>query len=67
MNTLKMKGNWNVVKGKLQQRWGELTNDDLSYVEGQETELVGRIQHRTGESREAVEEALDKACESCSG
>jgi uncharacterized protein YjbJ (UPF0337 family) len=65
MNKLEMKGNWNVVKGMLKQRWSQLTDDDLSYNEGQEQELIGRIQRRTGETREAVEKALNETCESC--
>ena len=65
MNTLEMKGNWNVIKGKLKQRWARLTDDDLRYNEGMENELIGRIQKRTGETREAVEKALDQACSSC--
>ena len=62
MNTLEMKGNWNVIKGKLKQKWAKLTDDDLQYVEGQEEELVGRIQKRTGESRENVKKAVEAAC-----
>lgn len=58
MNKLQMKGDWNTTKGKLKQKWAELTDDDLQYVEGKEDELVGRIQRKTGESREAVEKAL---------
>lgn len=58
MNKLQIKGNWNVTKGKLKKRWADLTDNDLTYVEGQEDELVGRIQKKTGESREAVENAL---------
>ena len=58
MNKLEVKGNWNIIKGKLKQRWGKLTDDDLDWAEGQEQELIGRIQKRTGESREAVEKAL---------
>jgi len=64
MNKLQIKGNWNIAKGKLKQRWADLTDDDLEYIEGKEDELVGRIQRRTGETREAVESALadyDKA------
>jgi uncharacterized protein YjbJ (UPF0337 family) len=61
MDELKMKGNWNIAKGKLKQRWGDLTDDDLDYAEGKSDELVGRIQKRTGESREAVEKAIDDA------
>ena len=62
MNKLEMKGNWNIAKGKLKQKWGELTDNDLRYDEGQEQELVGRIQKRTGQTKEAVEKALDEAC-----
>jgi len=58
MNKLQIKGNWNIIKGKLTQKWADLTDDDLQYVEGQQEELIGRIQRRTGESREAVEEAI---------
>jgi len=38
---LSLKGNWNMVKGKLKQAYGDLTNDDLTYVEGQEDEVGG--------------------------
>lgn len=58
MNKLQIKGNWNIVKGKLKQRWAGLTDEDLTFVEGMEDELIGRIQKRTGEAREAVEDAL---------
>jgi uncharacterized protein YjbJ (UPF0337 family) len=62
MNKLQMKGNWNIAKGKLKQRWANLTDDDLRYQEGTEDELVGRIQKRTGETREQVEKAVEEAC-----
>lgn len=62
MNKLEMKGNWNVAKGKLKQKWAKLTDDDLRYEDGKEDELVGRIQKRTGETREIVEKALEGAC-----
>ena len=58
MNTLEIKGDWNIAKGKLKQQWAKLTDDDLEFVEGKQEELVGRIQKRTGETREAVEKAL---------
>jgi uncharacterized protein YjbJ (UPF0337 family) len=58
MNKLTMKGDWNVIKGKLKQRFASLTDNDLQYAEGQEDELVGRIQKRTGESKEEVERIL---------
>lgn len=58
MNTLQLKGNWNIVKGKLKQKFAKLTDDDLAYVAGKHDELVGRIQRRTGHTKEAVERAL---------
>lgn len=58
MNKLQLKGDWNIAKGKLRQRWATLTDDDLQFIEGQSDELIGRIQKRTGETREAIEEAL---------
>lgn len=61
MNKFTLKGDWNIAKGKLKQRWAMLTDDDLQYAEGKGDELVGRIQKRTGESREAVEKALRDA------
>jgi uncharacterized protein YjbJ (UPF0337 family) len=64
MNTLQLKGDWNIVKGKLKQKYAQLTDDDLQYVEGKENELVGRIQKRTGQTKEAIEKALDE-CARC--
>ncbi|MGA2248096.1 MAG: CsbD family protein [Verrucomicrobiota bacterium] len=59
MNTLQAKGNWNIAKGKLKQKFAQLTDDDLQYVEGKEDELVGRIQKRTGQTKEAIEKAVN--------
>ena len=61
MNKLEIKGDWNIIKGKLKQQWADLTDDDLQHADGQMDELVGRIQRRTGQSREAVEDAIEKA------
>ncbi len=65
MTTLEIKGDWNIAKGKLKQKWAKLTDDDLQYAEGKTEELVGRIQKRTGETREAVEKALKESSSSC--
>src|SRR5262245_20876837 len=56
-----LEGQWNQVKGKIQSRWGELTDDDLQRVKGNANELVGVIQQRTGEARTAIEQFLDEA------
>jgi uncharacterized protein YjbJ (UPF0337 family) len=59
MNALEIKGDWNIIKGSLKQKWASLTDDDLQYIDGKQDELLGRIQKRTGESREAVEKAIN--------
>jgi uncharacterized protein YjbJ (UPF0337 family) len=61
MNTTTLKGDWNVTKGKLKQKWANLTDDDLTFAEGKADELIGRLQKRTGETREAVQKAIDDA------
>ena len=57
--TDKIKGNWNVVKGKLKEEYGELTDNDLVYEEGQEDQLLGTIQKKTGQTKEQVKEFID--------
>lgn len=65
MNSLEIKGDWNITKGKLKQKWATLTDDDLQFVEGKHDEMLGRIQKRTGETREAVEKAIKDSCDQC--
>lgn len=60
MDKLQIKGNWNIIKGKLKQQYAELTDDDLKYVEGKEDELLGRLQKKTGESREEILESINR-------
>lgn len=57
---LKIKGNWNELKGKIKQQYGNLTNDDLLYEEGKEDELLGRLQKKTGKSIEEVKSWINK-------
>ncbi len=65
MNTntlaLEIKGDWNIITGKLKQKWAKLTDDDLQFAEGKFEEVYGRIQKRTGETRDVVEKALKEA------
>ncbi len=58
MNWDQIEGNWKSFKGKAQQQWGELTNDELDKVEGKQTELEGLIQQRYGKSREEAKKAV---------
>jgi len=61
MNKDIIKGNWNETKGKLKQKYGELTDDDLTYVEGKEEELVGRVQERLGVTKDEAEKIIQDA------
>jgi len=53
-----LKGNWNQIKGKLKQKYADLTDDDLLYVEGKEDELFGRLQRKLGKSNQEVRDLL---------
>ncbi len=56
---LQVKGSWNEVKGKLKQKYGQLTDDDLSFAEGKEDELLGRLQRRLGKSKEDLRTEIE--------
>ncbi len=58
MNKTEMKGNWNVIKGKLKQKYGQLTEDDLTFAEGKEDELWGRMQQKVGKTKEEIMKEL---------
>jgi uncharacterized protein YjbJ (UPF0337 family) len=55
LNTDIIKGKWKELHGKVKERWGQLTDDDLDVASGQFDQLIGRIQMRTGETREQIE------------
>lgn len=55
-----IQGHWTELRGRMKQRWGSLTDDDLALAEGRIETLVGMIQKRTGQSRESIEGAIDK-------
>jgi uncharacterized protein YjbJ (UPF0337 family) len=59
MNKLRLKGSWNEVKGKLKQKYGDLTDDDLTFAEGKEDELLGRIQKRLGKSKDEIQKEIE--------
>lgn len=57
---LKLKGNWNEIKGKIKQQYAELTEDDLKYEEGKDDELVGRLQKKIGKTKDEVIEWIQR-------
>ena len=58
-----MKGTWNEVKGKLKKTYGNLTDDDLKYEEGREDELLGRLQKKTGKTKDDLKKWFNSAKE----
>lgn len=58
MDRLAIKGSWNEAKGKLKQKYGSLTDDDLTFIEGKEDELLGRLQKRLGKTKEEIRKEL---------
>ena len=56
---LQMKGSWNEVKGKLKQKYGRLTDDDLMFAEGKEDELLGRLQKRLGRTKDELRAEIE--------
>jgi len=60
MNKLEIKGDLNEIKGKLKQKYAQLTDDDLAFSEGKIDEFLGRLQKKTGKSKEELKEEIEK-------
>lgn len=58
--TREIKGNWDQIKGKLKQAYGQLTDDDLTFTEGKEDELYGRLQSKIGKTKEEIRDFISK-------
>jgi uncharacterized protein YjbJ (UPF0337 family) len=56
---LQIKGSWNEVKGKLKQKYGQLTDDDLMFADGKEDELLGRLQKRLGRTKDEIRAEIE--------
>ena len=60
MNKEQLKGKWNQIKGEAKKQWGQLTDNDLTEVEGNYDKLVGKVQERHGDTEEKVKQWVDK-------
>ncbi len=60
MTTTELKGDWEVQKGKLKQRFAELTDNDLLFLEGKKDEMLGRIEKKLGKTKEEIRKILEK-------
>lgn len=59
MSNLEWKGRWNEIKGRIKSSYGDITEDDLQFEEGQEEQLFGRLQKKTGKTKEQVQQWLN--------
>ena len=59
MNSDRIEGNWKEMKGKVQQKWGKLTDDDLDKIDGRREELIGKVQQAYGKNRDEAEREVD--------
>lgn len=59
MDNLEIKGNWNEIKGKLKKKYGDLSDNDLKYMEGKEDELLGKLQKKTGKTRRELSKEIN--------
>jgi uncharacterized protein YjbJ (UPF0337 family) len=59
MDWNRVEGNWKVAKGKIKEKWGKLTDDDLAAIDGKRDQLEGRIQERYGIARDQVRKEVD--------
>jgi len=55
INAQELQGQWNQLRGKVKEKWGQLTDDDLNVGGGNFDQVIGKIQQRTGEGRETIE------------
>ena len=59
MTKLQFKGSWNEVKGKLKQKYGQLTDDDVAFAEGKDDELLGRLEQKLGKTKEDLRTEIE--------
>lgn len=65
MNSATMKGDWNMLKGKIKEKWGKLTDDDLTVIEGKRDELGGMLQKRYGVMKDEAEKQCREFYDDC--
>ena len=57
-NSTELKGNWNEIKGKLKQKYAQLTDDDVTFAEGKKDEMLGRLQIKLGKTKNELHEFI---------
>jgi uncharacterized protein YjbJ (UPF0337 family) len=59
MNEDRIKGDWKQLKGKVKEKWGELSDDDLTRIDGQRDQLAGALQEKYGIAKDEAERQID--------
>jgi len=59
MTELEMKGKWNQVKGKFKEKYGDVTDDDVTFSEGKWDQMLGNLQEKTGKSKEELQKEIE--------
>lgn len=67
MSTTKLQGHWDQITGKVKERWGQISEDELMEFEGDVDQLVGFIELRTTDARETIAEYVDRVIKDCEG
>lgn len=60
MNNDLLEGKWKRIRGEFKQKYGDLTDDDVTYSEGKFDEMLGRLQEKTGRDKEELKKEIDK-------
>jgi len=60
MDTNILKGSWDVVKGKVKEQWGKLTDDDLREIDGRKDHLIGKLEWKYGQTKEETKKMVDE-------
>ena len=60
MNSDQLEGKWKQAKGSIKERWGKLTDDDVSIINGQREQLIGKVQERYGLAKEEAQKQVDE-------
>jgi uncharacterized protein YjbJ (UPF0337 family) len=60
MNWDRVEGQWKQASGKIKEKWGKLTDDDITKINGKRDQLAGKIQERYGIAKDAAEKQIDE-------
>jgi uncharacterized protein YjbJ (UPF0337 family) len=67
MNWDRIEGDWKNFKGKIREKWGKLTDDDIDVIGGKKDQLVGRLQERYGYTKDRIDDEINSFCVECEG